>query len=163
MRESGIMEPMETRILYPKKSRAFLMMAVAALLIAMGVFLIYMGNRFGWIVVAFFGMLFLVSVIMTIPNSTYLAISADGFGIRNLFRYHFVAWGDVREFGVFQIQHSRMVGWKYSDAYKARPGMRRMNARLVGYEGMLPDTYGLRHEDLATLMNACLARFTTDP
>lgn len=150
---------METQVLCPKKSRAFITIAVSVPLIAIGVFLIHAGNPIGWVTAAFFGLLLLVGVVMTLPNSTYLELTAEGFGMRTLFRYRFVRWEDVLEFGVLQIETTRMVAWNYSEAYKAQARWRKFNSKLVGFEGCLPDDYGLEHEELAALMNERLARY----
>jgi hypothetical protein len=151
--------PIEPMILHPSKLQAATLVLVSGPLIAIGSFLIHARNGFGWVVVAFFGLLFLVGLVMAVPGSTFLKISQDGFEMRTLFRSHFIRWSDVREFGVASLESRKMVAFNYSENHKARAALRKINSRLVGFEGALPDAYGLGHEELATLLNECLIKY----
>lgn len=39
------------------------------------------------------------------------------------------------------------------ESYQRTPKLRSFNTELTGFEAGIPDSYGLRHEDLADLLN----------
>ena len=47
-----------------------------------------------------------------------------------------------------------MVMFNYAESYQGALAVRRINAALTGFEAALPDSYGLRPEELADLMNS---------
>jgi hypothetical protein len=46
-----------------------------------------------------------------------------------------------------------MVMFNYVKSYQRTPKLRSFNTALTGFEAGIPDSYGLRHEDLADLLN----------
>jgi len=46
-----------------------------------------------------------------------------------------------------------MVMFNYVESYSRSPKLRRFNTEITGFEAAIPDSYGLRHEDLADLLN----------
>ena len=46
-----------------------------------------------------------------------------------------------------------MVMFNYAESYQHSPKLRAFNTELTGFEAAIPDSYGLRHEDLADLLN----------
>ena len=70
-----------------------------------------------------------------------------------MFRSHTFKWSEVSEFGVGQIFGNKMVLMNFSESYKASPSLRKFSITFVGADGALPDSYGLKPEDLAELMN----------
>jgi hypothetical protein len=120
-----------------------------------------------WIAYAciiFFGLCGLVFAVQLLPGSSFLKIGKDGFEFRALWRGTSLRWSDVEEFGVaeFTLYHAgiplkhRMVGFRFSPSCKQRSkhlALRRVNEALVGYEAALPDNFGMKHEELARLLN----------
>ena len=109
--------------------------------------------RMGWVAVAFFGLGIFLSIIVLIPGAAGLRLNADGFVVRNFFRDHVVPWGNVGEFAIREVSYPR--GKKKFVVYNdgSITGMlAAANARLTGYSGALPDTYGLLVEELCRLM-----------
>jgi hypothetical protein len=51
-----------------------------------------------------------------------------------------------------------MVMFNFAASYTKTSSLRSFNASVFGYEGGLPDSYGLSHEELANLLNAYLQR-----
>jgi hypothetical protein len=46
-----------------------------------------------------------------------------------------------------------MVMFNYVESYQRTPKLRWLNTGLTGFEAGIPDSYELRHEDLADLLN----------
>jgi hypothetical protein len=107
----------------------------------------------GWFAVVFFGLGIVISGIMLIPGGAGLTLSADGFVVRKFFYDRTVRWTDVGEFVIRGVSYPR--GSKKFVVYNdpsAKGTLAAANARLTGYTGALPDTYGLSVEDLCRLM-----------
>jgi len=93
------------------------------------------------------------------PKAAYLHLAADGFTFCSLFRAHTVRWEYVREFAVIYVGPNRMVGWNFTPDYPATGRARAISKSLSGYEAALPDTYGMRPEELVGLMESIRQRY----
>jgi hypothetical protein len=116
-----------------------------------------------WLGIAVFGMCALVAAVMLLPGAGSLTLGADGFDRVTLFMTFRKPWRQVGNFTVVQYSPRRgrtirFVG--YDDAALAAENV---NHRLSGRNAALPDTYGLSHEDLASLMNQWRARALAQP
>ena len=89
-----------------------------------------------------------VFLIQFLPGAAYLRLTPEGFTYCSAFRAHTTRWEDVQEFGVMQMHHTRMVGWNYAPRSQVKARMRGFSKTLTGYEAGLPDTYGLKAEQL---------------
>ena len=110
-------------------------------------------DMFGWLAIAFFGLCLSVSLICLPPKASYLRLTPDGFTMCSLFRAHTIRWEDVTVFGVGRVFTNKMVMFNYVESYQRTPKLRWLNTELTGFEAGTPDSYGLRHEDLADLLN----------
>jgi len=117
--------------------------------------------------ICFFGVCALVSVASLLPGSGALTLDGDGFTMRSLFRSHRCSWRQVSEFGVIDIGATvghpapRRMGraeFVAFDDSKATGRLADWARQTTGRSGMLPDTYGLDCQSLATLLNAWRAR-----
>lgn len=102
-----------------------------------------------WYVTGFFGLGLVVFLLQVLPNASYLRLTRDGFEIRNLFRTSFVPWSEVVEIGWGR----EFVGFTFAEGASA-PRWRHLAYKLMGAEGILPDTYGHKPEALAEIMMA---------
>lgn len=127
--------------------------AICLVLALGGALLARQGRWIGWVSLLFFGVGLLVSVVAAMPTASYLRLDPEGFTICSLYRAHKVRWTDVTGFGVGRIFLNKMVMFNFEPTYQRTPGLRSLNAGIVGYEAGLPDNYGLSHEELADLMN----------
>jgi hypothetical protein len=93
------------------------------------------------------------------PKAAYLHLAADGFTICSLFRAHTVRWAQVREFAVIRVGPNRMVGWNYTPDYPGSGRARAVSKLLAGCEAALPDTYGMKPQELAKLMESLRQRY----
>ncbi|HWX18342.1 MAG TPA: STM3941 family protein [Candidatus Binatia bacterium] len=172
----GSFEVSDEITLRPSKKTQGLMLFVSILFVLAGVFIRshQTGSSDAWMAYAcigFFGLCALVSVAQLLPGSSFLKIGREGFEFRTLWRGASFRWSDVEEFGVaeFTLHHSgipqknRMVGFRFSPSYEKggkNLALRRLNEGLVGYEAALPDNYGMKHEELAALLNRKKAEYT---
>lgn len=123
--------------------------------VAIGVFLVRQGH--GWIAwanIGFFGLCAVAFAINLLPGASSLRLDEDGFTVRSLFREGRTAWRDVTGFRPVRIGMNEFVGFDYRPDVPEHRRMRKLNSRITGIEGMLPDRYGMRGEALADLMNA---------
>ncbi|HET9789479.1 MAG TPA: hypothetical protein VFP47_20255, partial [Pyrinomonadaceae bacterium] len=81
-----------------------------------------------------------------------------GFTVRTLYRSEKYRWAEVERFGVTRIGGNKMVGFDFSREYDKHHVGRQVAAGISGYEGALPDTYGMKPERLAELLNEWKAR-----
>jgi hypothetical protein len=106
-----------------------------------------------WLIGAFFGLCALVFAVQLIPSSTYLRLSPQGFTVRSLFRTApMILWRDVSEFQVAVLPRQKLV--VYESTATTMPTLRKINRALVGAGEALPNSFGLKPQELADLMNA---------
>jgi hypothetical protein len=106
------------------------------------------------------------SALMLLPGAGYLRLEPEGFTVCSLFRRRFFRWSSISEFGVMRIGARRpqfIVGMRYQPDTPIQARIGSFNARHWGFEGALPDTYGMTTDQLASLMNEALAQFRTQP
>lgn len=144
---------MATRVLRPSRLKTVGWFAACTVFAAIGVLMISAGQLVGLLTAGFFGLGVIVFGALLLPNSAYLRLGPDGFTVCSLFRAHSYRWSDVGPFSVDRVGLNRMVVFNYSDDYRGSPRLRRVAAAMAGYEGALPDSYGMKLEDLADLLN----------
>jgi hypothetical protein len=147
------MDTVVTRILRPNRLKTFGWLTLCAGFTAGGVWMILSGESIGWLPALFFGLGVVVFGVILLPNCAYLRVSQDGFTVCSLFRAHSYRWSDVGPFTVDRIGPNRMVVFNFSDQYRALPLARKAASAITGYEGALPDSYGMSLEELACLLN----------
>lgn len=149
--------------LRPSPWKTLALMAVSAIFVAAGVWMLPEEPLIGYLCVSFFGLGLIVFPISLLPNASYLRLTREGFTFCSLFRSHTVAWTDVAEFFVVTIGRNKMVGWHYVPEYPDQAVGRAVADSLTDLEGALPDTYGLKPEVLAALMNDLLQAYGRPP
>ena|SRR5438105_4100241 len=97
-----------------------------------------------------FGLCAVVFCINLLPNSSYLSLTSEGFTICSTFRCRSIEWRHVSNFGVARIGTRKMVG---CDPAHQISKMGKATKAFSGYVSALPDTYGLKAEELAELLN----------
>jgi hypothetical protein len=141
--------------LHPKKSKVLLFLLLSSAFTAGGVWMLREGEKAGWFVAGFFGLCLLVFLIQLFPNSSFLTVDDDGIEFSALFRKCRLKWSEISEFGVYSresIGIGKTVGINFSPSYERLAKMRALTKALLGFEGALPDTYGLQAQELATLL-----------
>lgn len=139
----------------------------------------------GWIAVIFFSLGVVVALFQLLTKRSYLVLTADGFQMSGIRKSRVVAWSDVRGFTATTMPNPAlawlprsirdrgapsMVMFDYHPGAKsveARPRWARrlqsVNQSLVGHDAGLADSYGLKAEELANLLNDWRSRFTNRP
>lgn len=150
----------ETLLLRPSLAKAIVRFAACAMFAVIGALMLRDGEPMGWLVLGFFGLCALASLILLFPGASYLRLSSEGFEMRSLFRSHAQKWSDVAGFHAGRIARNAMVLIEYAPTYQRSRKARRIAAELTGAEGALPDTYGRSAEELAQLLNEWRRRHT---
>jgi hypothetical protein len=146
--------------LYPSRKKTALFLFGSAVFVAGGIFLIIKGETIGWFCTIFFGLGLAILAVQLVPGCAHLTVDDDGIEICMLFRRSRIAWSDIGGFGTFSIRNHgiavrKMVGINFSEAYASARSGRAVAKALSGFDGSLPDTYGLKAEDLAVLLSHC--------
>jgi hypothetical protein len=112
----------------------------------------------GWLCIGFFGLGVVVFALQFFPSASYLRMTRDGFVCCSLFRKSpLIAWRDVSSIRVGTVPpNQKMVVFDWEGA--SRQGVRRLNWALVGATDGLPDTYGMKPQELADLLNLWRSR-----
>src|SRR5215510_11149147 len=139
--------------LRPSKVKMAALFVVSLSFAAGGVLMVRDGERASYFVGGFFALCALVAAIQFLPNAAYLRLTTDGFTFCDLFRAHSVKWGDVERFSVTVFSGRKMVGWNPVPGVRTHARLRAFNLKAFGVEESMPDTYGLRAETLADLLN----------
>jgi hypothetical protein len=127
-----------------------------------GAFFVDTNPFIAYVTIGLFGAGALAALANLLPNSAYLELRTDGFIVKNTFRQKFVRWADVQAFYPWKIQYNHMVGWDYQPAYEKSVFSRKVSAALGTPEYYLPDTYGMKVEELAELMNTVRSKSLAD-
>ncbi len=111
--------------------------------------------------IVFLGLGAIVFTMQLLPNSSYLRLTREGFTMCSLFRCHMIQWRHVSRFGVGRIYYVKnVVGW---DSTHEISKLGRATKALYGFVSALPDTYGLRAEELADLMKRFRDEYAMPP
>ena len=139
--------------LRPNPMKMGLLFLVCAVFVAIGVWMVRDGQLMGYLPLGFFALGLPVFALQLLPNAAYLHVRADGFTFCSLFRAHTFQWRDVQEFSAARIGTNQMVVWNFAADYVASARVRGASKAFSGYEAALPDTYGMKAQALADLLN----------
>jgi len=136
---------------------------VASAIFALGgalIFAVAPGGRVGGLVVfLFFGACAAVAILQLVLRSQ-LTLTADGFTVRSLGRQGTRRWQDVESFVVVRASaFTSIVGIRLLATQGGDTSLTRAARNVFGYQGALPETYGMKASDLAALMNEWLSRY----
>lgn len=150
--------------LRPRAWRKWAVAAISLFFTAAGVFMIREHEPSAWFVTVFFALCSLSALFLMGPEGNALVIEADGLTCVSPFRTFRIPWSDVTEFGVYGVPPfglTKFVGMNFRPGYASAEeegggrlpqGMRGLNAAICGFEGALPETYGLSADALARLL-----------
>ena len=153
----------EELILKSKPSKQIFLIAASAAFVAIGAWMVVEGQLFGWVGICFFGACGAAFIVQLIRGGGYLRIDSDGIGIgtarKEETKYH---WNDIEEFGITKISGNKFVSWNFTQDYDRSKLARKVNLKMGAMEAMLPDTYGFKAIELATLLNEYKKNKTRD-
>ena len=128
-------------------------MTLSAGFVAGGALMVREGDPTGWAAILFFGAGVIVFCLLLLPGSAYLILDPAGFTVCSLFRAHSTRWYEVNSFEVGSIGRHKLVVFNFSNLHRGQEFARKLSSAIGGYEGALPETYGLAAEELAAMMN----------
>lgn len=145
----------DTLVLRPSLWKHMLMLAGSLGFVAIGVFIMPAGDWTRWLVTGFFGLCAAVFVTQLLPGASYLKLDREGFEFAAMFRKTCITWSDVSPFAAGYISANKMVLFELTEGSPGAPSRRiaSIARNLAGAAGALPDTYGMKAEALADLMN----------
>ena len=158
----------ETIVLYPRRWRGAVLLALAAPLLTGSLFMLAGGLYvIGIVGTLLFGAGAVAAISWFVPSWSHLRIAPDGLVLRNMGRTTRWAWNDIEHFVAYEIHHQyssqKMVGFDRRDLTPERQSFWQTLARgMSGVDGSLPDTYGMRHVELADLLNAARDHYATE-
>jgi hypothetical protein len=138
--------------LKPSRGKWVLTLLGCIIFVVAGFFVFKMDVLAGWLGISFFGLGVLISATMLMPGAGSLVLDDKGFEVTGLFRRHRSLWPNVSGFEVAKVppaEHKMVV---YDDVAVSDRMHAKMSIGVAGRNSGLPDTYGLTHEALASLM-----------
>ncbi len=151
----------ETRTLYPGKLKWGFVSLIMLTMAGFGIFfLISEGADSGykpWIAAIFGSLGLIISLVQIFGKLSSLTLTSEGFKVRNMGREKdLVRWQDCLGFGVASIRRNKMIIYDHVQDIETLQG--KVSIGLVGASSSLPDTYGMKPQALAALMNAYRAK-----
>jgi hypothetical protein len=145
--------------LYSSRKKWFSLLLICGLIGAGGLAMVHYGISDGWFLLVVFGALTIISLGMLLPGASALTLDGLGFDVTKFFRSHRARWQDVKRFDTFELHRSRPT-WLvaaekmviYDDVRATSGILATVNKTLADHNAFLPDTYGLKGEELAWLM-----------
>jgi hypothetical protein len=152
--------PVEDRLLLRPSILGILgLLVVCSLFVAGGVWMASKGQWMGWVGIVFFGLGVIVALVQLLPNASYLRLTENGLEVRSLYRSWFVSWDEIAYFAIANIGYGDVVVFMFSDRYHKAKTSRALARAIAGYEGALPDTYGMKADELCCLLSEWKRRF----
>ena len=155
-------DQMQEITFYPSKAKYLLGLSACLLVTADGVWKAYDGEWMGHFIYLIFGLLsvmFVAALLPGLPDASYLKLRDDEFEFGRLFRQHCVKWKDVENFEIWTVADLpgsiKQVGWNYKEGVEVSKFVRIY--RKLGIDDTLGGTYGMKMEELLSLMNEYLA------
>jgi membrane associated rhomboid family serine protease len=116
--------------------------------------------------VLLFGPGIVLAVLQLLPGSASLRIAPEGLLARGPVRSGNWGWNEIEHFSTFDADPygtTKQVGFDLRDLTPDRQGAWQTLGRgMTGVDGALPDTYGMRAEDLAALLDEARERYATE-
>jgi hypothetical protein len=118
---------------------------------AAGLYAVAQDERRGFAVAGFFGLTALLALAMLVYGHASLRLTEDGFVVGRLWRDAAYRWAGVSAFKIVSIRGSRRVAFDVTGDHGMLASLAR---KQFGVSAVLPDTYGMKAEDLTDLLNA---------
>ena len=159
----------ETVVLRPSLRRTVVLGSVC--LLATAAFVFALAEKPHWFLfagAAVFGSVTVLWGMRLVPGRMDLRISPDGLVVGGAFKRKRWEWNQIGYFAPYEVytgygSSAKMVGFERRDIEHRRQGFwKAMNRGVSGVDVSLPDTYGLRHVDLAQLLQAAHDRYATE-
>lgn len=144
----------DTLVLKPSRVKQSILLAGSLAFVVVCLWALDKGSSLLWLPIVFFGLCALVFAIQLLPGSSSLTLTPEKFIVRTLFRSFEHTWDEVESFFATHISVNKMVAFNYSELYTRQQRGRAFSSKLTGVEAALPDSFGMKPEDLAMLLNS---------
>ena len=146
-------------ILRPTAYKMILYALICAGFMAISFFLLKERPGLGWFSIILFGSGLVIFIMQLIPGASQLELNEEGFIITSLYRSNMTRWSDVKVFKQGYLGRSKAVMFDYVYSHKKASTMKSISKEISGSHGALPDTYGMKAEELLELMNSWKERY----
>ena len=109
-------------------------------------------NAKAWFCVLFFALCAVVFATNLLPGSASLTLDTDGFRVKQFYFVRTSRWKNVTNIDAGYAPPARAKFVQYNDTQWSGWRLARWETAKMGYNAMLPDTYGMAADDLAALM-----------
>jgi hypothetical protein len=147
----------ETEVLRPSPLKWLATGAASAGFVWIGSVIMPTHPAVAWSCIVVFGLCAAAAVLNLLPGGSRLQLDADGFEMVSLFRRSRIRWAEVARFGQTRVGMQRLVGFDFVENARGGERLHRINRRVSGFHGALPDTYRLPAAELARRLDARLA------
>ena len=138
------------RLLRPSRLKWVLMLLGSALFVA-GCWT-QLDGWLRWLGAGFFGLGVIASAMMLVPGAAFLKVTPEGFTVRSLFRSFSYKWNEIDRFYVAGSGWNRFVAFEFAAHVDKLRATRKIVALLSKHEAALPDSYGMKCEELVELL-----------
>jgi hypothetical protein len=113
----------------------------------------------GWVTVGFFSLGVPASLMMMLPNATYLRLDEEGFEMGSFVKKQRYKWTDVADFRLGSVSGTRMIAIVFEPEYEPLRLVRRVVGSLAGAEAAIPNHYNAPLEQVLEALRAWKDRF----
>lgn len=150
-------------ILRPRKLNNILLLLGCLVFVIAGIMMGRSGQWIGYLCSAFFALGIPVAIFNMLPGFSQLEINSEGFTITVFFRKDFIPWSALDRFRIIDVtpmswSKTKRVGFDWLHPNDQASQGQKFSKFLAGAEGMLPDNYGKKAEELLEIMNTYLAK-----
>jgi hypothetical protein len=151
----------ETLVLRSSRRKWLLVFVIAAVFVGLGLIIaIGQHDSFGWTAAVFFGLVLIVAAWQLISPGR-LVVTPTAIEVTTLWRTYSRDLASCSEFGVWRIPRTGQRLVVFDHPLDTAKRMGRANKRFAGRSASLPDTFGMKAADLATLLNKARAAAKT--
>lgn len=126
------------KVFRPKQWSNLILLLVCSAFVALGIMALKDKPFLGWLVITFFGLGVIVSLIQFYPNASYIKLNEEGF--------------EVKDFRQGYISGNKMIFYNYTDEHKKWNSGKKVSKFLSGNEGAFQSTYNISTDKLMALM-----------
>jgi hypothetical protein len=145
-------------VLRPGRAKFGALVFLTALAAVCGVGIAMNGHAAGWaLVVGALGLAAICWRLLTSPRRD-LRLNQSGFAFGTLLARHAFSWCDVESFGVVGFGQNRLVALTFAPGIAAGR-LAALSRRVMGFDRLLTETFGLPADELARLLESWRAHY----
>lgn len=148
-------------ILFPSRLKYSSLVAIGLIGIAISVLILSEDNWFGWVCLPFSSACVLVSIWAMLSPRFRLYLDSSGLSYATMKKDYAYEWRDIAWFSTVRLATTDYVSFGFAPGFDGDVRIREVNQRFGGFDRFLPDTYGLRADELAKLLEEWRSRHTS--